>query len=149
MVNVAIPNAANTDKIDDLATDLAAALVANTLTATVSHEDTKPTVTPSVGGTITGIATTTKPSGTDGTDYYTIDPGGSVTTNGSCKITPKASITAGYSNGKNATGTAIEASISATVAAGTNYYLVVNRYHTGSTAPASTLGIDGDIYLVV
>lgn len=48
------------------------------------------TVTPSVGGTsITNASTygitSTKPSGTDGTNYLTFDPGASVTTNGTAK----------------------------------------------------------------
>ena len=62
--------------------DLSAGAGAATIT-------TAPVVTPSVGGTVVGKTaygvTTTKPSGTDGTNYFTIDPGGSVTTTGKAK----------------------------------------------------------------
>lgn len=53
---------------------------------------TTPEVTPSVSGTAVSSTsqtnfgvTTTKPSGTDGTDYITLDPSGSVTTTGKTK----------------------------------------------------------------
>ena len=53
---------------------------------------TTPVVTPSVSGTAVSSTsqtnfgvTTTKPSGTDGTDYITLDPSGSVTTTGKTK----------------------------------------------------------------
>ena len=52
--------------------------------------------TPSLSGTITNIGTTTKPSGTDGTDYWTITPDGSKT-NGIARAKATATIsTAGY-----------------------------------------------------
>ena len=69
-----------------------------------SHTITKPTITPSIGGNITGITQTSTPSGTNGTDYWTIDPGGSVTTNGSSSVTATATISsAGYISAGNKT----------------------------------------------
>ena len=60
------------------------------------HEITKPTADSSVTGSITRVTSTTKPSGTDGTNYYTITP--NLTTKaGSSKTKGKATIsTAGY-----------------------------------------------------
>lgn len=64
---------------------------------------TTPVVTPSVSGTAVSSTsqtnfgvTTTKPSGTDGTDYITLDPSGSVTTTGKTK--GRGSVTRGTVN---------------------------------------------------
>lgn len=64
---------------------------------------TTPEVTPSVSGTAVSSTsqtnfgvTTTKPSGTDGTDYITLDPSGSVTTTGKTK--GRGSVTRGTVN---------------------------------------------------
>lgn len=64
---------------------------------------TTPVVTPSVSGTAVSSnsqtnfgVTTTKPSGTDGTDYITLDPSGSVTTTGKTK--GRGSVTRGTVN---------------------------------------------------
>ena len=71
-------------------------------------------VTPNVTGTITSIATTTQPSGTDGTDYYTIDPGATYTNgNARARINTAGYITAGSKY----------VSINASVGGGTNYYI--------------------------
>ena len=61
-----------------------------------SHTTTNATASSSVTGSVTDVATTTKPAGTDGTNYYTITP--KLTTSaGSSKATGKATIdTAGY-----------------------------------------------------
>lgn len=98
-------------------------------TATVaSHSiSTTPVVTPSIGGTATSISTTTKPaSGTDGTDYWTLDPGGSVTTTGKSTATGKATIGTGGYIPQNTTGKTSSAStvnITPTVADGSNRYI--------------------------
>lgn len=90
----------------------------------------KPVITPSIGGNITDITTTTAPSGTNGTDYWTIDPGGSVTTNGQSRANGNATITkSGYlaldSTGKTTANHNINiTSSNITIAAGTNRYLV-------------------------
>lgn len=64
---------------------------------------TAPVVTPSISGTAVSSTsqtnfgvTTTKPSGTDGTNYITIDPSGSVTTTGKTK--GRGSVTRGTIN---------------------------------------------------
>lgn len=93
-----------------------------------SHTITKPTITPSIGGNITDITQTSTPSGTNGTDYWTIDPGGSVTTNGSSKTVAKATIsTAGYIAAGNKTSSESSITLNSsqiTIAAGTNRYLL-------------------------
>ena len=92
-------------------------VVTATLTSgAYSASATNASVTPTVGGTITSIATTTKPSGTDGTNYYTIDPGASAT-NG----TAKANIGTGGYLAQDTTGKT--ANVQVTVAEGTNYYI--------------------------
>lgn len=85
-------------------------------------------ITPSVGLDDAATAnygfTTTKPSGTTGTNYLTIDPGAAVTTK--WKVTPKAIVSAaGYVtlNTAGTNGTALEGS--PTINAGTNYYVPV------------------------
>jgi len=99
---------------------------------------TTPVVTPSVSGTSTNITTTTKPSGTDGTDYWTLDPVGTVTTVGSATATGTATIgTAGYiaAGSKSGTGTV---SITPTVDGGTNRYLVKGTASTPATTKAQS-----------
>ena len=87
---------------------------------------TTPVVTPSISGTITSIATTTKPSGTDGTHYFTIDPSGSVTTKGvsSAKATAKIG-TAGWISSDSGESSESTKDITPTIAEGTNYYILV------------------------
>ena len=84
---------------------------------------TNSTVTPSVAvnnATIYGF-TTTKPSGTNGTNYLTIDPGATAT---NWSVTPRANITrAGYIAAGSGTGTAVSGT--PTIAAGTNYYVPI------------------------
>ena len=58
------------------------------------------TTTPAVKGALTGtinqIGTTTQPSGTDGTDYWSITPSGTVTATGVSSANAKATVSAGY-----------------------------------------------------
>lgn len=93
-----------------------------------SHTITNPTITPSIKGNITNITQTSTPGGTNGTDYWTIDPDGSVTTDGSSDVTAKATISSG---GYIPAGsdTSPESSITLnsdkiTIAEGTNRYLL-------------------------
>ena len=90
-----------------------------------------PTVTPSVA--ITKAAdygfVTTAPSGTDGTNFLTINPGGSSNTQ---TFTSSMSFTAGYIKSKGTEGTK---SVTASIAAGTNYYVpIVSVTHAGGGA---------------
>lgn len=100
-------------------------------------------VTPSVAinNASTYGFTTTKPSGTNGTNYLTIDPGASITTNG--KVTPTATITtsgfliADANSHKN--GSAI--TVNPTIADSTNlnYYVpIVTPTFSGGQLTGST-----------
>ena len=116
---------------------------------------TTPVVTPSIGGTVTDITVDTKPSGTDGTDYWTLNPGGSVTTTGKSSTTAKAVIgTAGYlakdTTGKT-TSPADVVDITPTVADGTNVYIKKGSASTPSGQEAvitPNLSIDKDTGVV-
>ena len=109
-----------------------------------SHTTSNATAGSSVTGSITGVATTTKPSGTDGTDYYTITP--KLTTGaGSSKATGKATIgTSGYLAVGNTTSGESSKSVGVTADQGDNYYLKAGAYsasvssHTTSNATASS-----------
>lgn len=83
------------------------------------------TITPSVGlnnNAGTYGFTTTKPSGSNGTNYLTIDPNATVSQNWS--VTPKASITtAGYLATGNVNGTSVSGT--PTINNGTNYYVPI------------------------
>ena len=99
---------------------------------------TTPVVTGSISGTITSIGTTTKPSGTDGTNYWTITPGGSVTTTGVSTAKGKATIsTAGYLPTSNQETEADTVNITPTVSNGTARYIpkaVIAGSSTNATA---------------
>ena len=85
---------------------------------------TTPVVTGSLSGTGASIGTTTKPSGTDGTDYWTFTPGGSVTTTGVSTANGKAAIeTAGYLATGNKVTSDSTVNITPTVSNGTTRYL--------------------------
>ena len=104
-----------------------------------SHSiSTVPVVTGALSGTVTDIGTTTKPSGTDGTDYWTITPSGSVTTTGVSTAKGKATIgTAGYIEAGNKETTASTKNITPTVNAGEARYLkkaVIVGSSTNATA---------------
>lgn len=88
-----------------------------------SHTTSNATAGSSVTGTVTNIATTTKPAGTDGTDYYTITP--KLTTgSGSSKAIGKAAVdTAGYLATGNTTSTESSKSVGVTASQGDSYYL--------------------------
>ena len=99
-------------------------LKAGTYSASVAlHDVSNATAGSSVSGSITGISSTTKPSGTDGTDYYTITPK-LTTSSGSSKVTGKATVdTAGYLATGNTTSTESSKSVGVTASQGSSYYL--------------------------
>lgn len=109
-----------------------------------SHTTSNATAGSSVTGSITGVATTTKPAGTDGTNYYTITP--KLTTGaGSSKATGKATIdTSGYLATGSATSSESSKTVSVTATQGSDYYLKAGSYsasvssHTTSNATASS-----------
>ena len=88
-----------------------------------SHDITNPTASSSVTGSITSIASTTTPAGTDGTDYYTITP--ELTTKaGSSKAKGKATIsTAGYLATGNTTSSESSKTVEVDASPGDSYYL--------------------------
>ena len=98
------------------------------------------TVTPSISletaATSSYGFTKTQPSGTSGTNYLTIDPSGTVTTQWS--VTPTATIdTHGYIPTGSVNGSAVSGS--PTIAAGENYYVpVVGVSITGGVLSGST-----------
>lgn len=110
----------------------------------------QPKATPSITGSITNIATTTKPSGTDNTNYYTITPG--VTTNkGTAATTAKATIsTAGYIAAGNDTASDTKDIIVDTSGKVTPYYLETGAFTSSLEdhkviAPVVETSISGSI----
>ena len=100
---------------------------------------TQPIVTGALSGTITDIGTTTAPSsGTDGTDYWTITPSGSVTTTGMASAKGMASIsTAGYIAYGHKESTESNLSVTPTVNNGANRYIlkgVITNNTSGGTS---------------
>ena len=115
-----------------------------------SHTISNAAASSSVTGSVTNVTTTTKPAGTDGTDYYTITPKLS-TTAGSSKATGKATIdTAGYLAAGNKSSSESSKSVEVTASQGDNYYLKAGSYsasvasHTTSNATASS-NVSGSI----
>ena len=115
-----------------------------------SHTTTNATASSNVSGSVTDVATTTKPSGTDGTDYYTITPK-LTTTAGSSKATGKATIsTAGYLAAGNKSSSESSKTVGVTATQGDNYYLKAGSYsasvasHTTTNATASS-NVSGSI----
>ena len=112
-------------------------VTANTPTVSVTNGS----VTPSVGGTITDISTTTAPtSGTNGTDYWTIDPGASIGTQPKATPTYTYSATAGYtpaisSTTKNGSAT----NVTPTINGGTNRYISKATFSSGSGTATLTV----------
>ena len=97
--------------------------------------------TPKVTGTITSIATSTQPSGTDGTDYWTITPNGDKTT-GKARAKATATIgTAGYiPTGSSTTSSYTTWDITTNVNAGTASYIkkgAVTNNTSGGTSTAT------------
>ena len=92
-----------------------------------SHTTSNATASSSVEGSITNIATTAAPSGTDGTDYYTITPK-LTTASGSSKATGKATIdTAGYLATGNKSSSESSKSVGVTATQGSDYYLKAGK----------------------
>ena len=88
-----------------------------------SHTTTNASASSSVTGSITNVASTTKPAGTDGTNYYTITPK-LTTAAGSSKATGKATIdTAGYLAVGNTTSGESSVDVGVTASQGDSYYL--------------------------
>lgn len=113
-----------------------------------SHTTSNATASSSVAGSVTGVATTTKPSGTDGTDYYTITPK-LTTASGSSKAAGKATVdTAGYLVTGSTTSSESSKSVGVTASQGDNYYLKKGSYSasvashdiTKATASSSVTG---------
>ena len=109
-----------------------------------SHTTTNATASSNVDGSITNISSTTKPSGTDGTNYYTITPK-LATGAGSSKATGKATISAaGYLAAGNKTSSESSKSVGVTASQGASYYLPAGSYsasvssHTTSNATAGS-----------
>lgn len=103
-----------------------------------SHTTTNATAGSSVTGSITNVASTTKPSGTDGTNYYTITP--KLTTGaGKSKVKAKATVsTAGYiATGSNETSEASK-DVGVSGTQGGNYYLPAATYTDKSTTDPGT-----------
>ena len=107
-------------------------------------------VTPSVGlnsnATTTYGFTQTQPTGTNGTNYLTLNPGATVSQNWS--VTPKASITtAGYLSTGNKNGTAVSGA--PTINNGTNYYvpIVTATVDGGGLTPTNFVKSDLEITL--
>lgn len=88
-----------------------------------SHTTSNATASSNVSGSIVNVTSATKPSGTDGSDYFTITP--TLTTSaGSSKATGKATIdTAGYLATGNTTSSESSKSVGVTADQGDNYYL--------------------------
>lgn len=99
--------------------------------------------------------TTTKPSGTSGTNYLTLDPNADIATDG--KVTPKAYIDTAGHVAANSTGTAgTIITVNPTINAGTNYYVPIvgvtlgggglttaTNTNTVGTAPVVTIASSG------
>ena len=86
---------------------------------------TKPKVTGALSGKITTIGTTTQPSGTDGTDYWSVTPSTTLTTTGKSSSKGKATVgTAGYIGTGSVTSSANVIDITPDRANGTTRYLV-------------------------
>ena len=100
-----------------------------------------PVVTGSISGSVSNIGTTTQPSGTDGTDYWTITPSGSVTTVGIATAVGQATIgTAGYIATGSTTSSDSTVNITPRVDNGSTRYIVkgtVTNNTSGGTAEAT------------
>ena len=107
-----------------------------------SHTTSNAAASSSVTGSVTDVTTTTKPSGTDGTDYYTITPK-LTTTAGLSKATGKATIdAAGYLDAGNKSSSESSKTVEVTASQGDDYYLqssVVTKENPGVDPGASYL----------
>ena len=105
--------------------------------------------TPSISGTLKDVATSTKPSGTDGTDYWTMTPGGSKTT-GVARAKATATIsTAGYiAAGSKTTDSYTTWNVTTNVNTGTAYYLpkaTMTVAGTNTVTPSASLATSSAI----
>ena len=114
-----------------------------------------PKVTLDAAATSSYGFTTTKPSGTSGTNYLTLDPNADIATDG--KVTPKAYIDTAGHVAANSTGTAgTIITVNPTINAGTNYYVPIvgvtlgggglttaTNTNTVGTAPVVTIASSG------
>ena len=119
------------------ATAVSTSVADGSYTAVVTNHsvNTVPVVTGEVTGTVTNIGTSTQPSGTDGTDYWTITPSGSVTTTGNSRTKAKATIsTSGWINAGDYTTGYSNKSITPTVTPGTPIYIEKCTVTTSVTA---------------
>ena len=123
--------------VTNYATVSISAIGAGTHSGTVStHTVDNPAVTYKISGTVGNISSTTKPSGTDGTDYWTIDPDGDVT-NGTSHAKAKATIgTAGYISTTSGESSDNTTSIGVTVTTGTNKY--ISKATSSKTNPTAS-----------
>lgn len=114
-----------------------AAMPTGAMTASVaSHTVSNPLVKTEPSGSITNIALASAPSGTDGTDYWTISATGAVGAKGSSSATGRGIVsTAGYLKlDDSATSTADTKEIGATISNVKDYYI-----KKGSAKPATSL----------
>lgn len=90
-----------------------------------------PAVTGSISGTITNIGTDIQPNGTDGTDYWTINPTGQVTTTGVSTANAKATVTAGYIATSPASSNNHTVNIVPSIVNGTKRYIPKATFQVG------------------
>lgn len=99
-----------------------------------------PVVTGEIAGTVTGIGTNTQPTGTDGTDYWTITPSGSVTTAGNSRTKAKATIsTSGWIDAGEKTTGYSNKTITPTITDGTPRYIIKGSV-TNNTSGGTSSG---------
>lgn len=104
---------------------------------------TPPKVTGALAGKITTIGTTTQPSGTDGTDYWSITPSTTLTNSGTSSSKAKATVTAGYVSAGTPTTAAHTIDIVPERADGAKRYLpkagITATKTSGSITPTASL----------
>lgn len=130
---------AGTTSVDGYAS---ASVASGAYSASVSSHSisTTPVVTADVSSSVTNITTTTQPSGTDGTDYWTITPSGSVTTTGVSTAQGTATVgTAGYVTTGSASSSEDTVSITPTVTDGTAQYITKGTV-TNNTSGGTSIG---------
>ena len=113
-------------------------VVINNQNKTVSPSTSSQSITADSG--YTGLGTVTvnaMPSGTAGTPTATK----SAVSNNSVTVTPSVTNTTGYITGSTKTGTAVTVSASELI--------TFNSIYSGGEVPSSSLGSDGDVYLLL
>ena len=96
-----------------------------------------PAFTPETSGTIAGISTTTQPSGTDGTDYWTITPSGQAS-NGTARSKATATVITGYVEAGSTTTSYKTWTITPTLNSGTASYIPKASISGSSTNASAT-----------